>query len=151
MFIILPFQLRKIIMPSHFLRIFLKQNLSKSRRNHKWRRTRNLLIKWQFLLWVRRNTGTITGGMRKEKAESRPRQDLYGCVYLCAFLTVKLCVVFFFFISLHFFIINISLEMYELNGMGSQKGHRGRETMEIVGYYYLYDAVINSSLIFLSI
>lgn len=41
--------------------------------------------------------------------------------------------------------------MYELNGMGSQKGHRGRETMEIVGYYYLYDAVINSSLIFLSI
>lgn len=87
--------------------------------------------------------------MRKEKAESRPRQDLYGYVYLCVFLRVKLCGLFFF--SLHFFIINISLEMYELNGMGSQKGHRGRETMEIVGYYYLYDAMINSSLIFLSI
>ena len=85
--------------------------------------------------------------MRKEKAESRPRHDLYGCVYLCIFLRAELL----FFISLHFSIINISLEMYELNGTGSQKGHRGRETMEIVGYYYLYDAMINSSLIFLSI
>ena len=91
---------------------------------------------------------TITGGMRKEKAESRPRHNLYGCVYLCVFLRAKL---FFFFISIHFSVINISLEMYELNGTGSQKGHRGRETMEIVGYYYLYDAMINSSLIFLSI
>lgn len=126
MFIILPFQLWKIIMPLHFLRIFLKQNLSKSRRNRKWRRTGNLLIKWQFLLWVRRNTGTITGGMRKEKAESRPRQDLYGYVYLCVFLRVKLCGFFFFFTTFLYHKHQLGNVWTEWNGK-SKRSQRKRD------------------------